>query len=229
MKYSNLCDKTTNLSLLQSSTQQRHITIFRQKNLIGEYFYGYMGLHNSQPLKQPDFYTYRCFINQNEIIVQDNNHQEIIKIKKSSYCSLFTVYYEKECYGSIYLKHFLVRTPRKMFVLLPNQKNTDIPHWQKNPMIDQLKYIIENKNYPSMSVLETKNPKFNKREGYYNSFEQENGISSVKNCIIRKNNKLVFELIRRKNNFGIIYSAPFSPAVAFACLVAQCWHKENRI
>ena len=167
-------------------------------------------------MKQPDFITYRRFINQNEIVVQDSKCQEIIKIKKSSYHSLFTVYYDTECYASIYLKHFLVKTPRKMFVLLPDKKNNEIPYWQKKPMIDQIKFIIKNQDYPSISLFETNNAKFNKRDGYYNSFKQENGICSVKNCLIRKNNKLVFELIRRKNNFGIIYSAPFSPIIAFS-------------
>lgn len=223
MNYQALCEKIINANSLITDSKERVLTIFREKNLFGEYYFAFFGKYNSIPNIEPDFSSYRGYIN-NTITINDDQNQEVIKIKKNSNKPIYSVFNADRFFCSVYLINFKKVQPRKTFIILPNKKNQEIPHWNEKFVEAQIQYLIKNKNYPSMHILENETPIYEQKIGYSLKFNQSDGILSSKNCKIICNNELVFELLRRKNNFGVIFKEPFSPAIAFACFIIQCWH-----
>ena len=230
MSYRTLQETTMDTQLLTTQISLEKMTVFRKKSLSGESFYAYLGNHQFEPNYQPDMSCYRNYFKKDLVVVYNSSHEILAQIKKKSLINhSFIVFKENKSYGAFHTETFLAKTnPRKICLLVPKMDEENTLIWENIPNWDQVKALVKKESYPNTYILKNEPPIYKEDVGCnVLAFKQKKGLPSIKNSKFIHKNQIVLEGLRmNKNNFGLLFTHPISPVLAFSFLVTQCWFSD---
>jgi hypothetical protein len=160
------------------------------------------------------------------VTIYDSTRTVILKIKKYMLHNYYVFCNKnKQCFGNVCIKN-MVEKPKKLCLILPGPLlGQDGLHWNRLLTVPEIRYLSRQRSYPGIMIMRNKKPYYIQRaQSYVLQFKQKGGVPSVKNFQIFNDKKLSLEIVRMKRNIiSVLYTAPVSPAIAFATAISYCW------
>ena len=199
------------------------LSVYKLNDTTGQTFYGFKGKYNYlPPVKQYDFYCRRTYLKSNTLKIKNRTGNLLLYLRKAIGRDYFTVFLKKKIYCHIYYVDYGGNTPKEFSILLPD---SDTYRWDRKLSAKEATLLFKSNKFPGIHILTNIKPKFNyEKQCFHIKFKQSGGVPSVKNCQVEYNNKIVYELLRKKSDcLGIQYSTPISPPLAFIlAITALC-------
>lgn len=187
-----------------------HMTVFRTKTLTGVSLEGFDGNQTHYPPGNPivscrwAYHAYNVTVNDHQIVRKKTSSFFNI-IKRGRYLANIEVVY-----------HNFVDKPVNINIVYALGDGT----MEKIPRKRTRRIIRGLESCDGLVVMKSIRPKLINRV-YKLNFKQKGIVPSVKNFQIKLFDRIVLEVVKKRDRFGILYREPFSPELALSVLMCK--------